>query len=231
MTYAVQEVFESIQGEGARSGMLTAFVRFAGCNLWSGNPEKREVTGACARWCDTDFTSVVERWTVAELMARLRAVTECRRVVLTGGEPLLQVDAELVHALKHGGWYVAVETNGTVEPKPGLAELIDWWTVAPKLDHAGVPLPLAGAFMGRNVPVDTGELKFVLPGHVDSGLGWTADKMVELVHGVQPGLVYLQPQDDGSHRIGEGPGQVLTLLRRFPRWRVGVQVHKYLGLR
>ena len=232
MTYAVREVFESIQGEGARSGLLTAFIRFAGYNLWGGQAAKREGMGACAHWCDTDFMRDVRQLPLTALLNELRAVSECRRVVLTGGEPLLQADGDLLNALNDDGWYVAIETNGTIEPKDGVLGRADWWTMAPKLDPQGTPLPLADSLASAWSPVD--EFKFVLPGHHDAALGWTEEKIALAMDRVHALRVYLQPQADARLEPLESESrtgtQMLELLRAHPHWRIGVQAHKYLAL-
>lgn len=136
MTYSVKEIFYTLQGEGAQAGSPAVFCRFAGCNLWSGREEDR-ATAACT-FCDTDFVgtdgpgggkfenaralaaAVAAQWPAADAAHRL--------VVLTGGEPLLQVDTALVEALHAQGFRIAVETNGTLPPPPG----IDWLCMSPK---------------------------------------------------------------------------------------------------
>src|SRR5579872_6093269 len=131
MTYAVKEIFYTLQGEGANSGRPAVFLRFAGCNLWSGLARDRDKgPGGCSRWCDTDFVgtdgdgggrfesapdlvSAVElHWSPAPDAQR----TDRKFVVCTGGEPLLQLDAPLLAAFNAAGWLVAVETNGTLQP-------------------------------------------------------------------------------------------------------------------
>src|SRR5690348_8621870 len=145
MTYSVKEIFYTLQGEGAQAGRAAVFCRFAGCNLWSGREEDR--TDATCRFCDTDFVGTDGtgggKFATAEALADAVAThwpapaPDRRYVVCTGGEPLLQLDAALVDALHARGFAVAVETNGTVEPPPGL----DWICVSPK---AGAPLRLRG---------------------------------------------------------------------------------------
>lgn len=148
MAYTVKEVFHTLQGEGAQAGRSAVFCRFAGCNLWSGREEDR-ATAAC-RFCDTDFVGG-ERFATAEaLAAKIAATADCRYVVLTGGEPLLQVDRALIDALHAEGRLIAVETNGTIEAPAGL----DWICVSPK---AGTEL--------RQLSGD--ELKVVVPQELD----------------------------------------------------------------
>src|SRR5215831_8441886 len=145
MTYSVKEIFYTLQGEGAQSGRAAVFLRFAGCNLWSGREVDR-ATAVC-RFCDTDFVgtdgpgggSFVSPKILAAAAASVWPSNGCRGVrrlvVCTGGEPLLQLDAALVEALHHYGFEVAVETNGTQTPPAGL----DWICVSPK---AGASLKL-----------------------------------------------------------------------------------------
>ena len=149
MSYTVKELFLTAQGEGANIGRVAVFIRFAGCNLWSGREEDRGK--AVCRFCDTDFVGG-QRFRSAETLAdaavaawRSPDATD-RMAVMTGGEPLLQVDAALIDALRQRGFYLAVETNGTQKlPAP-----IDWVCVSPK---AGAPLVLKSA----------NELKLVYP--------------------------------------------------------------------
>src|SRR5206468_2199795 len=140
--YTVKEIFYTLQGEGANAGRAAVFCRFAGCNLWSGREADR-ATATC-RFCDTDFVGTDGTFgarypTAAVLGDRIEAIwgasRERRFAVLTGGEPLLQVDEALIADLHRRGFEIAVETNGTIEPPPGL----DWICVSPK---AGAPLKI-----------------------------------------------------------------------------------------
>jgi 7-carboxy-7-deazaguanine synthase len=143
MTYAVKEIFYTLQGEGANTGRAAVFCRFAGCNLWSGREQDR-ATAAC-NFCDTDFVGTDGtdggKFGTADLLADAveqawqPATRNDRFVVLTGGEPLLQVDEALVAALHARGFSIAVETNGTIEPPQG----IDWLCVSPKGARASSP--------------------------------------------------------------------------------------------
>src|SRR3984957_13503120 len=137
MGYAVKEIFLTLQGEGSNAGRVAVFCRFVGCNLWSGREEDR--TSAVCRFCDTDFVGVDGTGggrfgDAAQLAAAIAAAwvggPEHRLVVLTGGEPLLQVDTDLIAALHAQGFEIAVETNGTIAPPGGL----DWICVSPKAD-------------------------------------------------------------------------------------------------
>jgi 7-carboxy-7-deazaguanine synthase len=212
-TYAVKEVFYTLQGEGFHAGSPAVFVRFSGCNLWSGRAEDR--AAGCSAWCDTDFVGTDGEGGgrhTAVALAALVLRTFCaatagtwlwRRVVLTGGEPLLQLDAELVGALKAHGFSVHVETNGTRTPPPG----IDWLTVSPK---DGAPLAVAGG----------DELKLVFP----QGPAMHPSRFV----GLEFSHWFLQPRD--------GPGReahtrtAVAFCLESPRWRLSLQTHKALGI-
>src|ERR1700757_5228115 len=130
VTYTVHETFLTIQGEGAHAGRVAVFCRFAGCNLWTGREEDR--SSAICQFCDTDFRGGTKYRTAGPLVTHLRSLwpngVRPMFVVLTGGEPLLQVDGALTEALHWVGFYTAVETNGTVPRPPG----IDWVCVSPK---------------------------------------------------------------------------------------------------
>lgn len=234
MSYAVKAIFDTIQGEGARAGTQAVFVRFAGCNLWSGRPEDRQKgKGACARWCDTDFV-VGEKLAAATVLARMDAlvVGSDRWCVLTGGEPALQLDLPLVSALRNAGWGIAVETNGTVDSEAMHAA--DWVTVSPK--------------KGGAVRLRAGnELKVVLPGAVGDEQGWTDAQLDELaglrlwpfmfVQPMDPPLsaavedTYLHPQrseaSGASQRVyASALERCLSFVRSRPSWRLGAQLHK-----
>jgi len=208
MAYAVKEIFHSLQGEGAWSGRAAVFCRFSGCNLWSGREVDRG--GAVCRFCDTDFVGAdAGRFdTPAVLAGAVRAAwpaggTGARLVVLTGGEPLLQLDASLCDALRAEGFLVAVETNGT-RPRPAG---IDWLTVSPK---AGAPLALR----------EGDELKLVYP---------QAGASPECFAGLAFRHFFLQPMD-GPDRDANTRAAIAYCLKN-PQWRLGLQMHKVLGLR
>ena len=209
MTYAVKEIFKTLQGEGAHAGRAAVFCRFTGCNLWSGREQDR--AAAACRFCDTDFVGMDGEGggrfgTASELsLAIERAWAGSpgpRYVVFTGGEPLLQLDAPLIGAVHARGFEVAIETNGTQIPPEG----VDWICVSPK---AGAPLELKRG----------DELKLVYPQEgVDpedfAGLPFTHH--------------WLQPMD-GEH------GALNTALAAAycmnnPRWRLSLQTHKLIGL-
>ena len=210
MTYSVKEIFYTLQGEGAQAGMPAVFCRFAGCNLWNGREQDREQ--AICRFCDTDFVGTdgdgggrfADARSLAEAVAaRWPQGTEGGLCVLTGGEPLLQVDEALVDALHARGLRIAVETNGTLPVPPG----IDWVCVSPK---AGAPL----------VQRSGQEIKVVVP---QPGLD------LDELAGLDFGHRLLQPMDGALRR--ENTEWALRQCLRDPRWRLSLQTHKLLGIR
>jgi 7-carboxy-7-deazaguanine synthase len=211
MSYAVKEIFYTLQGEGLQAGRPAVFCRFAGCNLWSGREADR--ASAICQFCDTDFVGTNGTLggkydTAAALAQRIAqqwggASKQHQFVVLTGGEPLLQVDDALVAALHQAGFEVAVETNGTLPAPSG----IDWVCVSPK---AGAPCQQTH---GQ-------ELKLVYP---QPGL------MPEAVQHWAFEHFLLQPMD-GPHSA-ENTAAAMAYCQAHPRWRLSVQVHKMLGIR
>jgi len=209
MSYAIKEIFYTLQGEGLNAGRPAVFCRFSGCNLWSGREEDR--AKAVCQFCDTDFVGTDGqgggRFASAAELAEACAWAWAgeagnRLVVLTGGEPLLQVDAELIAALHGHGFEIAVETNGTIAPPPG----IDWICVSPKAD---APLQLTAGH----------ELKLVYPQDgVDPG------QFADLAFG----NFLLQPMD-GPNRA-ENTAAAIAYCLAHPRWRLSVQTHKVLGI-
>ena len=210
MSYAVKEIFLTLQGEGAHAGRAAVFCRFAGCNLWSGREEDR--ASATCRFCDTDFVGTdgtlgnryVSAEELADTVARQWTGDDCNRyVVLTGGEPLLQVDAPLIAALHARGFTIAVETNGTIEAPEGL----DWICISPK---AG-----AGLVQRRGQ-----ELKLVYP---------QAGAEPENFVGLAFERFSLQPMDGPD--VIENAARAVDYCLRHPQWRLSVQTHKSLGIR
>lgn len=210
MSYAVKEIFYTLQGEGANAGRPAVFCRFTGCNLWSGREDDR--SRAICQFCDTDFVGTDGtgggRFASADDLADTVALLwpPCHEgqplVVCTGGEPLLQLDAALIGAFHARGFIVAVETNGTVTPPPG----IDWLCVSPKA--------------GAELVVTSGdELKLVFP---QEGLP------PETVAGLDFAHHFLQAKD-GVNRMANTAAAVQYCLAH-PRWRLSVQTHKYLGI-
>ena len=211
MTYSVKEIFYTLQGEGANTGRPAVFCRFAGCNLWSGRESDR-ATAVC-RFCDTEFVGTNGdgggKFDTAEsLAASVAALWPMgakgnRFVVCTGGEPLLQLDAALVGALRAEGFSIAVETNGTLEPPAG--EL--WLTVSPK---AGAPLNLTRG----------NELKLVYPQQ-----GAEPEKFEQLAFE----NFFLQPMD-GPERTNN-TALATEYCLAHPQWRLSLQTHKIIGIR
>ena len=210
MNYAIKEIFKTLQGEGAQSGRAAVFCRFSGCNLWSGREEDR-ATAIC-RFCDTDFVGMDGtqggRYASAEdLAAAVERTWEGplahRFVVLTGGEPLLQVDAALIDALHDRGFEIALETNGTVELPAG----IDWVCVSPKTPE--------------ELKVRKGnELKLVYP---------QADVVPEAFVGLDFERFSLQPMDGPD--VAENTRQAIAYCLAHPQWQLSTQTHKHLGIR
>ena len=207
--YAVKEIFYTLQGEGANAGRAAVFCRFAGCNLWSGREEDR--TRADCRFCDTDFVGTDGEGggkfrdaaaLAAAVTAAWRAGPDGRFVVLTGGEPALQVDAALVDALHGHGFTVAIETNGTLPLPPGL----DWICVSPK----------AGAEL-RQTTGD--ELKLVFP---QAGLP------PESLLGLDFPRRFLSPMDGPD--LARNTAAAVAYVKQNPVWRLSVQSHKHIGI-
>jgi 7-carboxy-7-deazaguanine synthase len=210
MTYAVKEIFYTLQGEGANTGRPAVFCRFAGCNLWSGREEDRQ--RAVCSFCDTDFVGtdgagggrfVDAQGLVAAVVAQWPARAARRPfVVLTGGEPLLQLDAVLIAEFHARSCEIAIETNGTIAAPPG----IDWICVSPK----------AGADLVQR----TGnELKLVWPQN-----GIDPAKLLDL-----PFQYYFLSPMDGPDRARNTALCVEHCLRD-PRWRLNLQTHKFIGI-
>lgn len=210
MTYAVKEIFYTLQGEGAQAGRAAVFCRFAGCNLWTGREADRP--DATCQFCDTDFVGTDGpgggKFSTADALAGAVAAqwpahaSGAAYVVCTGGEPLLQLDEPLVEALHARGFEVAVETNGTVAPPPG----IDWTCVSPK---AGAPLVLRAG----------NELKLVFP---QAGADPEAFVALAFDH------FFLQPMDGPKRE--ENTAAALHYCLAHPRWRISLQTHKLLGI-
>ena len=213
MTYAVKEVFYTLQGEGMQAGRPAVFCRFAGCNLWSGRESDR-ATAVC-KFCDTDFVGTDGtgggKFATAQALADQvsahwpHASHAHRMVVLTGGEPLLQVDTALIDALHERGFFIAVETNGTVVAPDGL----DWICVSPK---AGAPVVQRWGH----------ELKLVFP-QVELQAHPSHFEGLDFQH------FLLQPLDD-AQRLAHTQAAI-DHCQAHPQWRLSVQTHKVLGIR
>jgi len=207
--YSVKEIYYTLQGEGVQAGRPAVFCRFAGCNLWSGREQDR--SRAVCRFCDTDFRGTDGpgggRFLDPQALAhQVRAAWPSRVarpfLVCTGGEPLLQLDADLIAALHAQGFEIAVETNGTRPAPPG----IDWLCVSPK---AGAPL----------VQTSGDELKLVYPQD-----GARPDDF----SGLAFAHLLLQPMD--GPRLGANTAAAIAYCKAHPRWRLSLQTHKLLGI-
>ena len=209
MTYSVKEIYYTLQGEGAQTGRAAVFLRFAGCNLWSGL--ERDRGSAVCQFCDTDFVGTDSpgggKFRSADELAA--AVAEKwpggakPYVVCTGGEPLLQLDEAAIAALHAKGFEIGIETNGTLEPPPG----IDWICVSPKAN--------ADLVLKRG-----NELKLIYP---QSGAE------PERYEGLAFGQFFLQPMDNPSRDANTQAATAYCLAH--PKWRLSLQTHKLIGIR
>ena len=216
--YTVKELFPTLQGEGAHAGRAAVFCRFAGCNLWSGREEDR--ASAVCQFCDTDFVgsdgigggkfnhaqeladAIEDSWKSTE------AGPQQRYVVFTGGEPLLQLDEDLITALHQKGFELAIETNGTIKIPKG----VDWVCVSPK---AGSEL----------IVLQANELKLVVPqaGH-DS-----LEKLMSRFEKMDYRNRFLQPMDGPN--LKSNMELAVALCQKRPLWRLSIQSHKLIGIR
>lgn len=209
MSYAVKEIFYTLQGEGAQAGRAAVFCRFTGCNLWSGREEDR--AAAVCRFCDTDFVGAdgtgggrfADAAALADAVAAAWPGGGRPFVVLTGGEPLLQVDDALIAALHRQDFWIAVETNGTIAAPAGL----DWICVSPKV--------------GSTLVQESGdELKLVFP---QAGADPTRFEDRDFAN------FLLQPMDGPDQ--AENTAMTIAYCMAHPKWRVSLQMHKVLGVR
>jgi len=210
MSYAVKEAFLTLQGEGMQAGSRAVFLRFAGCNLWSGREQDR--ASAQCNFCDTDFVGTDGEGggkfsSAEELTAHVEELWgeggDRRLVVVTGGEPMLQLDAALIKALHERGFRVAMESNGTLEAVPG----IDWVCISPKagtkvVQRSGDELKLVWPQAG----IDPSELE-----------SWNFDHFL------------VQPMD--CQERGAAMDAAIQLAMERPKWRLSLQAHKVVGLR
>ncbi|MDH3586225.1 MAG: 7-carboxy-7-deazaguanine synthase [Gammaproteobacteria bacterium] len=213
MTYTVREIYYTLQGEGARTGRPAVFLRFAGCNLWTGREQHR--AEAVCRFCDTEFVGTggpgggkfPTASALADAVAVAWPVSESHRdqyVVCTGGEPLLQLDEALIDALHGAGFEVGVETNGTIAAPPG----IDWLCVSPK---GSAPLEQTSG----------NELKLVYPQAEDVA-------QPEEFESLEFNDFYLQPLDDADRDANTRA--TIDYCLAHPRWKLSLQTHKILGI-
>jgi 7-carboxy-7-deazaguanine synthase len=210
LAYAVKEIFLTLQGEGAHAGRTAVFCRFAGCNLWSGREADR--AAALCRFCDTDFVGTDGTrggsYATADALAdqiesEWDGGRDHRHVVITGGEPLLQVDDALLDALHDRGFSIAVETNGTIDPPAGL----DWICVSPK---AGTKLRIRSGH----------EMKLVFP---------QPNAPPEAFAGLAFERFSLQPMD--GPQLVHNTALAIDYCLRHPQWRLSLQTHKTVGIR
>lgn len=259
--YGVKEIFLTLQGEGVRAGTKAVFARLSGCNLWDGHPLHRDSgVGACSKWCDSDFFkgSVMSTDEVLGCIGDLWPPfpDEDRWVVLTGGEPCLQLDADLLQALTDYGWKIAIETNGTVE-NSAVVQFAHHICIAPKLGNDGKALALE---LGR-----AHEIKVVLPGRASGRAGWSDADLLALEAQYPDARLFVQPQDPlwddtlveetalvRKMKDREDPGDPVAVAEREaqldeqlrrniqqcirhalrrPRWSLSMQLHKFVGLR
>ncbi|QWE09154.1 7-carboxy-7-deazaguanine synthase [Polynucleobacter ibericus] len=216
--YTVKELFPTLQGEGTHAGRAAVFCRFAGCNLWSGREEDR-ATAVC-QFCDTDFvgsdglgggkfeTATALAEAIESSWRSTSAGPQQRYVVFTGGEPLLQLDEELITALHQKGFEVAIETNGTIKVPKG----IDWVCVSPK---AGSEL----------IVLQADELKLVIPQDKHQPL----EKLMARFEGMDYRNRFLQPMDGPN--LKSNTELAVSLCQKRPLWRLSLQSHKLIGIR
>jgi len=216
--YIVKELFPTLQGEGAHTGRAAVFCRFTGCNLWSGREEDR--SSAVCQFCDTDFvgsdgdgggkfeTAQDLADAIEQAWLSTQAGPQQRYVVFTGGEPLLQLDKELIDAIHHKGFELAIETNGTLKVPTG----VDWVCVSPK----------AGADL---VVLQADEIKLVIPqsGHQNLENLLARFEKMDYRHR------YLQPMDGAQ--LAENTQLAIQLCQKRPLWRLSMQTHKIIGIR
>jgi len=211
MSYAVKEMFLTLQGEGAQSGRRAVFCRFAGCNLWTGLEKDR--SSAVCKFCDTDFVGMDGtdggRYDAQALAAKALALwgahREHRYIVLTGGEPMLQVDDDLVTALHSEGFEIAIESNGTIAVHPD----IDWVCISPKAQS-------------QILQRSGNELKLVWP---QPEADWQAMAQWEFTH------LLVQPMDAFDPAINAANRDAaMAFVAANPRWRLSLQNHKALGI-
>ncbi|MEE8336061.1 MAG: 7-carboxy-7-deazaguanine synthase [Candidatus Neomarinimicrobiota bacterium] len=210
MSYAINEVFYSLQGEGYHSGRAAVFCRFSGCNLWSGHETDR--AGAICKFCDTDFVGTQGKGggkfkTALELSNHVLSfwpsdLSEKPFIVCTGGEPLLQLDRELIDAFHNSGMEIALETNGTIIPPAG----IDWICVSPKANSA--------------LLVNSGdEIKIIYP---QNGIDPADYLKLDFSH------FFLQPMDSPILKLNTI--ETVNYCKTNQDWKLSLQIHKYLGI-
>ncbi|QCE34827.1 7-carboxy-7-deazaguanine synthase [Acetobacteraceae bacterium] len=215
MTYAIKEIFLSLQGEGLQCGKVSIFCRFSGCNLWNGL-EKDRKTSAC-RFCDTDFIgtkgqnggkySSAQKLAdkIDEIWIKETGTTTDKHIIFTGGEPLLQLDSEILEEVKNRGFRTSLETNGSIRPPKNVLDLLDWICVSPKEE--------------KLLLTQGDELKFIYP---QQTLKPEHFENLAFRHFV------LQPMDNENQ--AKNTQEALSYCLKHPNWKLGLQVHKILRI-
>lgn len=203
--YKIKEIFTTLQGEGYHTGTAAVFVRFTGCNLWSGlEKDRNKGAGSCSLWCDTDFVGG-EKYSLTELVDEIYKIAgRIRYVVFTGGEPLLQLDNQLLEALPD--FYTAVETNGTIDP---MELELDWICMSPKKGTETV------------IPIGD-EMKVIFP-----QVGMDYEELYRNHHQDFKHF-FIQPMD-GLYRE-MNTALAIQYVKDHPNWRLSIQSHKYLSI-
>ena len=207
--YSVKEIFITLQGEGFNTGKTAIFCRFAGCNLWTGKSKDKE--NATCNFCDTDFVGTNGlnggKYSLNELVNKVKALWNSKKekkfIVFTGGEPLLQLDSNLVDILKKNNFFVAIETNGTINPPDN----IDWICVSPKVKS--------------KLKVKNGnEIKLVYP---QENMKIKEYEKLNFKH------FYIQPLDNKNYLANKA--KAINFVIKNPNWKLSLQTHKYIGIR
>jgi organic radical activating enzyme len=224
--YRVKAVWKTLQGEGHYAGRPAIFIRFVGCNLWSGYEKDRQRDAerndaSCPLWCDTDFTKEgSQAYNAEELISAIQfESTEIRFCVFTGGEPLLQIDSGLIKKMHEHGYEIAIETNGTItlessclDPDTNTLYPPDWIVCSPKLPQERLVLEYFD------------EIKLVVPSYHPDKYKMFAEKQREhMLYGRKVPLLWLQPEDGA--RIDESIRQAVSIALENPSWRVSAQTH------
>ena len=206
--YSVKEIFLTLQGEGFNTGQTAIFCRFAGCNLWNG--KKIDKIKAICNFCDTDFIGTDGanggKYSLFQLVSKIKALwsakNEKKFIVFTGGEPLLQLDDNLINTLKSNNFFIAIETNGTICPPNS----IDWICVSPKVNS--------------KLKVKSGqEIKVVFP---QKNIKIKEYEKLNFKH------FYVQPLDNNNYL--KNKAKAINFVKQNPKWKLSLQTHKYLGI-
>jgi len=205
--YSIKEIFYSIQGEGLHTGKPAIFIRFSGCNLWSGLEKDRG--NAICKFCDTDFKGVdgdnggvYKAYELLDKIKGIKAASKCKFIVLTGGEPLLQLDEDLIASFHENNYFLALETNGTLS----AIESIDWITVSPKIGS-------------KFIQKSGDELKIVYP---QDNLDLSYFENLDFNH------FFLQPKEDNT--TDDNVKKTLDYCLNNPVWKLSLQIHKVIDI-